>query len=164
MTEEALIASRRAAFLAAEFGDSGLPFVYDDGGREAAGFQGHTGDCGARSAAIVTGLPYREVYDAINALAQAERPRSGRKRSGARTGVWPRTLGRLLEQHGFVWTPTMQIGSGCSVHLKAGELPEGPLVVRVSKHFTAVLDGAIHDTHDPSRGGTRCVYGYWSKP
>jgi hypothetical protein len=21
----------------------------------------------------------------------------------------------------------------------------------------------VIDTHDPSRGGTRCVYGYWSK-
>jgi len=26
-----------------------------------------------------------------------------------------------------------------------------------------VLDGVIHDTHDPSRGGRRCVYGYWSR-
>jgi hypothetical protein len=26
-----------------------------------------------------------------------------------------------------------------------------------------VIDGVIHDTHDCSRGGTRCVYGYWRK-
>jgi hypothetical protein len=26
-----------------------------------------------------------------------------------------------------------------------------------------VIDGVIHDTFDPSRGGTRCVYGYWIK-
>ena len=22
-------------------------------------------------------------------------------------------------------------------------------------------DGVVHDTYDPSRDGTRCVYGYW---
>ncbi len=29
------------------------------------------------------------------------------------------------------------------------------------RHYTAVIDGVINDTHDPSREGTRCVYGYW---
>jgi hypothetical protein len=55
----------------------------------------------------------------------------------------------------------MQIGSGCTVHLRPKELPAGRLVVSVSKHLTAVIDGVIHDTHDCSRRGTRCVYGYW---
>ena len=64
---------------------------------------------------------------------------------------------------GFVWTPTMGIGTGCTVHLRADELPNGRLVVAVSKHYTAVLDGVIHDIENPSRDGTRCVYGYWSE-
>ena len=37
----------------------------------------------------------------------------------------------------------------------------GRLVVSLSRHWTAVIDGVIFDTHDPSRRGTRCVYGYW---
>jgi len=70
-----------------------------------------------------------------------------------------------MEELGWEWIPTMQIGSGCTVHLKEGELPsEVPLVVSVSKHITVVMDGVIHDTHDPSREGTRCVYGYWQPP
>lgn len=140
-----------------------IEFVRNDGGREAAGFKGYTGDCGVRAAAIVTGVPYREVYDTINLLAQDERPRGNKRRSNARTGVWPKTLGRFLEAHGFRWVPTMKIGSGCQVHLNPQELPSGTLVVRVSKHFTAMIDGVIHDTHDPSRDGTRCVYGYWER-
>jgi hypothetical protein len=28
----------------------------------------------------------------------------------------------------------------------------------------AVIDGVIHDTFNPSRGGSRCVYGYWVFP
>jgi hypothetical protein len=26
-----------------------------------------------------------------------------------------------------------------------------------------VIDGVIHDLYDPSRDGTRCVYGYYQK-
>jgi hypothetical protein len=55
----------------------------------------------------------------------------------------------------------MSIGSGCTVHLRDGELPMGRLIVSVSLHLVAVIDGIIHDTHDCSRDGTRCVYGYW---
>lgn len=55
----------------------------------------------------------------------------------------------------------MQIGSGCQVHLREDELPSGRLIVKVSKHLTAVINGVIHNSHDPSRDGTRCVYGYW---
>lgn len=35
------------------------------------------------------------------------------------------------------------------------------LVARVSKHLCAVKNGVVLDTHDPTRGGTRCVYGYF---
>jgi hypothetical protein len=45
----------------------------------------------------------------------------------------------------------MRIGSGCKVHLTDGELPGGRLVVSVSGHWTAVIDGEIRDTHDPQR-------------
>jgi hypothetical protein len=58
----------------------------------------------------------------------------------------------------------MQVGSGCKVHLRADELPPGCLIARVSRHVVDVIDGVIHDTHDCSRGGARCVYGYWSEP
>lgn len=139
-------------------------FVYDDGGRAAAGFRGTTGDCATRAAAIATGLPYREVYDAINQAAKAERPRRGR-RSNARTGVHGRTLRRYLESLGWTWTPTMAIGSGTTTHLRADELPGGRLLVFCSRHFVAVLDGVIHDLDpDVDRGGTRCVYSYLQPP
>jgi hypothetical protein len=65
-----------------------------------------------------------------------------------------------LSELGWVWTPTMTIGSGCQVHLRADELPPGRLICKVSKHLVAVIDGVIHDTHDPSRDGARCVYGF----
>jgi len=140
-----------------------MEWVYDDGGRASAGFRGCTNDCVTRAVAIAAKLPYVTVYSAINAIAQAEKPRNGRKRSGARTGVMKPTTRRYIESLGWVWTPTISIGSGCKVHLRNGELPMGCLIISVSRHIVAVIDGIIHDTHDCSRGETRCVYGYWSK-
>ena len=32
----------------------------------------------------------------------------------------------------------------------------------LSRHMCAVIDGVIHDTYDPSRDGTRAVYGYYT--
>jgi hypothetical protein len=137
-------------------------WVYDDGGRAAAGYRGEAGDCVTRSVAIATGRPYAEVYAALNEAARAERPRTGQSRSSARTGVKKRTVSRYLADIGWEWHPAMHIGQGCRTHLRADELPSGRLIVKCSRHLTAVIDGVIHDTHDPSRGGTRCVYGYWT--
>lgn len=137
-----------------------MNFVFDDGGRKAAGFKGNAGDCVVRAIAITTGRPYREVYVALSEGAGAERKSRGRS---ARNGIHAsrKWFKELMRSWGFEWTPTMQIGSGCTVHLRDGELPMGRLIASVSGHMVAVIDGVMHDTSDPSRGGTRCVYGYW---
>lgn len=161
-----------------------MKFVYNDGGRAAAGYKGSTSDCVVRAIAIATELPYQQVYDLVNELAQRERTgKRKRGKSNARTGVYKDTIKRVMERLGWRWIPTMHIGSGCKVHLTDGELPMGRLVVNVSKHTTAVIDGVIHDTHDPQRApetttwfkagttevshtttsGGRCVYGYYVK-
>lgn len=141
-----------------------MEFVADDGGRSAAGFKGEAGDCVCRSIAIAAGKPYREVYDLLNDMSKAERVTKNRPtRSSARSGVHRDTIRKLMREWGWSWTPTMHIGSGCTVHLRDGELPPGRLLVSLSGHFTAVIDGVIHDTYDPSRRGSRCVYGYYSK-
>lgn len=143
-----------------------MPWVFDDGGRTAAGFRGEAGDCVTRAVAIVTGTAYQQVYDAVNAAGRTERLGSRhRTRSNARTGVNKPTTRQLFAELGWLWTPTMSIGSGCRVHLRVDELPTtGALVVSVTKHVAAVIDGVLHDTHDCSRDGTRCVYGYWRAP
>lgn len=141
-----------------------MQFVYDDGGRAAAGYTGTTGDCVVRAIAIAAQLSYQTVYDAINDHAKTER-RGKKKRgiSNARTGVYKDTSKKYLNSLGWDFVPTMTIGSGCQVHLKDGELPLGRIIVKVSKHLVAVIDGVIHDLADCSRDGTRCVYGYYIK-
>ena len=142
-----------------------MKYKCDDGGREAAGFKGYANDCVTRAIAIAAEKPYQEVYDVLNEMAKNERTgkRKSRK-SSSRNGVFRFTYEKYLLSLGFKWTPTMSIGSGCQVHLRETEIPQiGRLVVSVSKHMTAVIDGVIHDTHNPDRNGWRCVYGYYSK-
>jgi len=143
-------------------------FVYDDGGRSEH-FKGVTGDCVVRAITIAAELPYKQVYDD---LFEASREYKAKSRSKAakrlspspRTGVYKEVFKPYLESLGWEWTPTMAIGSGCQVHLRPDELPSGRIIVNLSRHIAAVIDGVVHDLYDPSREGTRCVYGYWSKP
>jgi hypothetical protein len=163
-------------------------YVFDDGGRAAAGFKGSTGDCVTRAIAIATGKPYREVYDEIFQLMRGhsgtirtkERVRMTFRADGTKTqkriaarnlpassprnGVAKDICRAYMERLGWKWVPCMSIGAGCTVHLRADELPAGKVIASVSKHWVAVIDGVIRDTFDPSRGGTRCVYGYWVQP
>lgn len=144
-----------------------LAYVMDDGGREAAGFKGSARDCVARAVAIASGKPYAEVYAELakGRGTQRRSKRTGKKSASAREGInvgrkWFKDYMRAL---GFTWRPTMQVGAGCTVHLRTGEVPAyGRHVVMVSRHAVALVDGAVRDTHDPRRDGQRCVYGIWS--
>lgn len=166
-----------------------MKFIYDDGGRAAAGFKGKAGDCVARAIAIVGEMPYEYVYESLASGAGSERKSRGRS---ARSGIHTRRkwFKDLMDVWGFEWVPCMAIGTGCKVHLTDGELPAGGLVVSLSRHYTAVIDGTVHDTYDPQREiamfrqfpgwqtaalgpgekrnqngictiTRRCVYGYW---
>jgi hypothetical protein len=146
------------------YGVNTMKFVFNDGGKQAAGYTGKSGDCVTRSIAIATGKPYQEVYDGLNNLSTNER-KGKRKRgiSNARSGVYRATYQKYLESIGWKFVATMGIGTGCRYHLRDGELPMGRIICSCSKHLVAVIDGVIHDTHDPSRNGTRAVYGYYVK-
>ncbi len=141
---------------------------YNDGGRKATGLGDSTGDdCVTRTIAIVTGQPFRVVRKALHELGLLYDKGEltifkTRGYTAVDHGVGKAAYKHYLEDElRLIWTPTMFIGSGCKVHLRSGELPRGKLVVRLSKHLTAVIDGVIHDTFNPARKGTRCVYGYW---
>lgn len=146
-----------------------IQFQSNDGGRSAAGYKGFAGDCVCRAICIATGKPYQEVYDVLaNGNATQRRgKRESKSKAGKVTAAHGINTKRkwfndYMQSLGFTWTPTMFIGQGCKVHLRENELPKGRLVVNVSGHFTSVIDGVLNDTYDCSRGGIRCVYGYYS--
>lgn len=126
--------------------------------------KGIAGDCVVRSIAIATQIDYQGVY---NVLFQYMKEDNSKKRKRKEKSVSPRngiktaTIRRYLADLGWKWIPLMKIGSGCTVHMKAEELPKGRIIVSLSKHISCVIDGIIHDTYDCSRDETRCVYGYW---
>ena len=140
-----------------------------------------------RAIAIAASLPYSEVYERLaegNATQRRGKYESKHK-AGKRTASRGINTKRkwfkdYMASLGFEWTATMGIGTGCRVHLVASELPSGRLVVAISKHYTAMIDGVIHDTYNPQREvhcsetthvdgepvvthsiQRRCVYGYW---
>jgi hypothetical protein len=142
-------------------------FKYNDGGRSTY-FKGSGGDCVTRAIAIAMQKDYKEVYDILAEGNQNQRKGKYEKKSkaGKKTALNGISTTRKwfkdqMKEWGFEWIPTMQIGQGCKVHLKADELPRGRIICSLSRHYAAVIDGVINDTHDCSRSGTRCVYGYW---
>jgi hypothetical protein len=141
-----------------------MDWVYNDGGRKAAGYKGNAGDCGPRAIAIATGMSYQDAYELVDQHGATERASKRRnKKSSARTGTYTATFRRIMDSLNWQWTPTKFFGEGCKVHMKKDELPGGTIILRVSKHFCAVINGVVQDTHCDHRNGTRCVYGYWSK-
>ena len=147
-----------------------MKFKYNDGGRSDR-YKGHAGDCVVRAIAIATGELYQDIYDALKdaniRYSETSRTRQAKKikvrGTTPRNGNYRVVYQSYLESKGWVWTPTMKIGQGCKVHLKASELPDGIVICKVSKHLVTVVDGVINDTYDCSRDGTRCVYGYFIK-
>jgi hypothetical protein len=138
-------------------------WVFNDGGRSAAGYKGQLKDCVVRAIAIATESPYQKIYDLVNEVSCEQNTRNKPKCSSVHDGVPKFVIDRMMKQLDWQWVPTMKIGTGCQVHLHRDELPPGRLVVRVTRHVVAVVDGVIHDDHDSTRGGTRCVYGYYQK-
>lgn len=135
-----------------------MEFVYATGGREKYYEAIKVGDCVTRAIANATGRDYKEVYDLVNSYASKER---GSNKSTARNGVSKDTVYNVLTDMGWTWVPTMFIGKGCQVHLNEKELPNGIIIVSVSKHLTCVKDRVLYDTFDCSRAVHRCVYGYY---
>mgnify|MGYP003139067426 CR=1 FL=1 len=147
-----------------------MQFKYNRGGY-TRGSGKYRGDCVPRAITIATGLPYEEVYEELQRRMEETRLRSRAKywnekkphRNKPHFGTCIKVARRYLQDLGWTWVPTMGIGRGCTVHLKADELPSGTIIAQVSNHVVCVIDGVMNDTYDSSRDETRCVYGYFIK-
>lgn len=144
-----------------------------DGGRGDAGYKGLAGDCSVRALALALGDSYSSVYSElwhikgeIRAEARTQ-ARKDRYRGSPRDGVPKDVIERFLARRKWVWVPLQQIGDPKRTHLRFDELPEAAIMARavlqLSKHVVCVRHGVVFDNHDPSRDGTRLVYGYWAE-
>ncbi len=142
-------------------------FVEDDGGRVAAGYGEPEGDCVARAITIATGKPYAEVFEELKArharYVKRLRPVAAgierrRRTEPIHNGCEEKVSSPYLKSLGWEYTRLKE-----RVYLRAGALPSGRLIVNVNHHFTALIDGIIHDTFDSGGTGKRPVLGYWSQ-
>jgi hypothetical protein len=127
-------------------------YIYNDGGRSAAGYKGVAGDCGARAMAIALGLDYKAVY---KELARANSD-NGRAKS-ARNGIYKDVYSDVLARHGWVWHKAPQFDGRKA---RCSDMPAGVVIAKQAHHFVAVIDGVANDVWDCTH---RMVYGYWAK-
>ena len=156
-----------------------MEFIYSDGGRSNYFKAKNVNDCVVRAICNATGKDYKEVYNDINEMAKGESTKRhrGNKRSQSRNGVFKETWKRYLKECGWIYHSTCKFGSTQQkIKLTEGSLPNGTLIVQISKHLTCLKDGIIYDTFDCSKktyfdefgniqtNDERTVYGYWTAP
>ena len=124
-------------------------FVYDDGGRLAAGYKDPAGDCVCRAVAIASGRPYAEVRDRLR--RGTGRVRHSKRRPSPDNGIYIRArwFTLLMQEFGFEW-------------VDKPDLPDvGRMVVMTRTHAFAVIDTTARDTHMRRLADRR--FGYWIK-
>ncbi len=128
-----------------------MEFVWNDGGRAAAGFVGIAGDCVVRAIAIATNEDYRAVYETLGEAALFT-PRHGVARS---------VFHPYLEERGW---------GARSVEdtLDPATLPRGVVLVRSEHqgrrrhgHLCCVIDHAVHDTWNPFDESDSRIVEFW---
>lgn len=135
-----------------------LGYQFDVGPRGPAA-KARSRDCAVRAIAIATNRDYRDVHHELGLFCAASKAR--KRRSDPDKGVFREHASAFLETLGWRWVATSAIGAKDKTHLNADELPAVNLIARVSRHYTAVVDGVIRDISNPDRYGKRLVYGYW---
>lgn len=129
-----------------------MEFMWNDGGRAAAGFVGLAGDCVTRAIAIATGTRYRDVY--------AELGNSSQK--SPRKGIPTDVAAAYLARRG--WQQML----GCGEPFDVVRLPKGVVIVHLGKtgeraqHFCTVIDHVVHDTWNPADDDDYITLNYWS--
>ena len=155
-----------------------LEFVYNDGGRSKYFKATNVGDCVTRAICNATGKDYKEVYDRLKELSKKEsvKRHRGHKQSSVRDGVFKETFKKYLKEIGWVRVQTIKKDSKERMHFTYDEIPNGVIILELTKHLTCVKDKVIYDTYDCSKtqyydefgdlviNDERLVYGYWRAP
>lgn len=129
------------------------PFIWNDGGRFAAGYVGLAGDCVSRAIAIGTGLNYRAVYQELGERAKKT----------PRDGVPAKIGGEFLMQRGWQEHPgdfRLFEYFSCKGQIGVFYLIQED---RKNPHFTTVIDDTVYDTWNPAED-EYFVDRYWLAP
>lgn len=128
-----------------------MGFSYNDGGKP--GHVKNNSDCSVRAVSIAIGISYPE---AAKRLRQASR--NGRAGNGAISkGVYKEDMSAVLKEFGWAWHKAPKFEGRKARYY---DMPSGSVIVSMAKHFSAVIDGTVHDVFDCRE---KMVYGYWKK-
>lgn len=129
-----------------------IEYRYDDGGRAAAGFKGHTGDCVVRAIAILTGVPYADIYRRVAAaMRHGGYSASGNGyRQKPRRGLRPRMSARRIQNLVKTSYGLRRVNLGCGPRPTYTEawLLHGDCLVGTARHISAIIDETLRDTFD----------------
>lgn len=115
--------------------------VNTDGGREAAGFLGSAEDCVVRSLSLTSGHSYSETYNLVKSWDTDSNPENGVEL----TALW-----NMMVELGYSFT-------------QSTEVPEtGNVMVLFTNHVSAVVEGVVMDTFDPTSSEGHKAHGYWT--
>ena len=137
-----------------------MRFIYDDGGRENYYKGKNVGDCAVRAIAIALERDYKQVYDDLKKLNNGESCRNGTPKK-----VWK----KYLTQNGWhTLSGVCEIGQDYKLHICDDDLKHyinkyDTMILNVSRHLTTIKNGALRDTYDSSRDGSRMIYQIWVK-
>lgn len=128
-------------------------YQFNDGGRASAGFTGQSGDCAVRALAIATGMDYKAARKLVKEFAA--KGKQGNK--AIANGVYKEDLDACLRSLGWRWMPAPKFDGRKARYSDI----YGTAILRMARHFAAVVDGVLMDTFDSRE---KMVYGYWFKP
>ena len=140
----------------------GLRYVYSDGGRSDAGFEGNGKDCFVRAICHHTGADYREAYDIIYHGNVKNRPDNfveiGLEQYGLKL-VWDQYV---VSKKATSWQRTALGWSEQWVwkRISASKAYKvfGDCIVMTYSHAAAIQDGVLLDTFDSRRKKSHKVY------
>lgn len=160
-----LLSSELCSAAASRIASDSLGYEYNDGGRKAAGWKGHAGDCVTRAIAIANpDWSYNEVRAGLMKLVEEWRASSRSKRAKRRSGNsvrngTPKEVYRpFLEALGWRRISLIEFGSPDRKYMNTTDIPSGTVIVEVRNHLAAVVDHVVHDTWD-SRKSTKWIEG-----
>lgn len=131
-----------------------LKFNSNDGGREAAGFKGKTGDCVTRAIAIATGRDYssvrKDLMGATSDFRSASKSRAARnaKSNSVRNGTLNKVYQPYLESIGWKRIALQKFGDSKRYYMTTDDIPMGTVIIEMRKHLVTVIDHVVQDTWD----------------
>lgn len=135
-----------------------MTFVFNDGGRRAAGYSEPADDCAVRAMAIVTGKSYLSLYEKANQIVKQSEKRKIRNCT-ASTGLYNETIDAMMENMmGWKWVSC----KGYATPQFLAALPKGRLLLSMRGHVSTCIDGVVHDTFNPINP-RKMIYGYYTR-